>query len=55
MDGNVRPISVPEIKPETEEEKIKYDGALRRRQLRLILAGRMIPEDANELKALFMK
>jgi len=55
VDGNVRPISVPEIIPETDEEKAKYDGALRRRQLRLILAGRMIPEDANELKALFMK
>ncbi|MBI1220959.1 MAG: acyl-CoA thioesterase [Bacteroidetes bacterium] len=55
VDGNVRPISVPEIKPETDEQKAKYDGALRRRQLRLILAGRMIPEDANELKALFVK
>ncbi|TNE81593.1 MAG: acyl-CoA thioesterase [Bacteroidetes bacterium] len=55
VDGNGRPISVPEIKPETEEEITKYDGALRRRQLRLILAGRMVPDDANELRALFMK
>jgi hypothetical protein len=28
---------------------------LRRRQLRLIMAGKMKPHDANELKALFIK
>jgi len=48
-----RPIEVPEITPESEEEKQRYDGALRRRQLRLILAGKLKPEDASELKALF--
>lgn len=48
------PITVPELKPETEEEVKFFDGALRRRQLRLILAGRMKPDDANELKSLFV-
>lgn len=47
------PISVPEVIPETEEEKIRYEGALRRKQLSLILAGKMKPEEATELKALF--
>jgi acyl-CoA hydrolase len=47
------PINVPDLLPETEVEKIRYDGALRRRQLRLILAGKMKPEEATELKALF--
>src|SRR5436190_5695662 len=47
------PITVPELIPETEEEKKRYDGALRRRQLSLILAGKMQPKDATELKALF--
>ncbi len=47
------PIQVPELIPESEVEKVRYDGALRRRQLRLILAGKMKPEDATELKALF--
>jgi acyl-CoA hydrolase len=47
------PINVPALIPETEEEIKRYDGALRRRQLSLILAGKMKPEDANELKALF--
>jgi acyl-CoA hydrolase len=47
------PIQVPELIPETKEEKLRYDGALRRRQLSLILAGKMKPKDATELKALF--
>ena len=49
------PINVPELIPETEEEKTRYEGALRRKQLSLILAGKMKPEDATELKALFLK
>lgn len=47
------PIEIPEIIPESDTEKNRYDGALRRRQLSLILAGRMKPEEATELKALF--
>jgi acyl-CoA hydrolase len=49
--GNV--IPVPELEPETEEEKRRFEGALRRRQLRLILAGKLKPANATELKALF--
>ena len=48
------PINVPEIKPESEEEIKRFEGALRRRQLSLILAGKMKAEDANELRALFL-
>lgn len=48
-----RAIQVPQLIPETEEEKEKYEGALRRKQLSLVLAGRMKPEDATELKAIF--
>jgi hypothetical protein len=44
---------VPEVTPETEEEIRLYEGALRRRQIRLILGGKMKPGDATELKALF--
>jgi acyl-CoA hydrolase len=50
-----KPVPVPPVIPETEEEKKRYDSALRRRQLALILAGRMKAEDATELKALFGK
>tara|TARA_B110001452_G_scaffold193849_1_gene163847 strand:+ start:73 stop:582 length:510 start_codon:yes stop_codon:yes gene_type:complete len=48
-----RPVKVPGVEPETELEKIRYDGALRRRQLALILSGKMKAADATELKALF--
>ena len=53
VDQGGRPIDVPEAIPETKEEKELYDGALRRRQLRLVLAKRMDPNDATELKSLF--
>ena len=53
LDPNGKPRPVPALKPETAEEIRLYEGALRRRQLRLILAGKMKPDDANELKALF--
>ena len=44
---------IPPIHRETEVEKRRYEGALRRRQLSLILAGKLKPEDASELKAIF--
>jgi acyl-CoA hydrolase len=46
-------INIPQLIAETEEEKQRYESALRRRQLSLILAGKMKPDDATELKALF--
>ncbi|MCX8149101.1 acyl-CoA thioesterase [Thermaurantimonas aggregans] len=49
------PIQVPPVEPVTELEKKRYEGALRRRQLALILSGKMKPEEATELKALFVK
>jgi acyl-CoA hydrolase len=55
IDQNGSPLPVPPLTPETELEKKRFEGALRRRQLSLILGGRMKPEDATELKALFLK
>jgi acyl-CoA hydrolase len=54
IDQNGSPLPVPPLTPETELEKKRFEGALRRRQLSLILGGRMKPEDATELKALFL-
>lgn len=48
------PVPVPQIEPETELEKSRFDAALRRKQLSLVLAGKMNPHDATELKALFV-
>ncbi len=53
VDKEGRPVEVPEIEPENEEERALYDGALRRRQMRLILAGRMKPSEAKELRSIF--
>jgi acyl-CoA hydrolase len=55
LDPNGKPRRIPELVPETEEEMRRYEGALRRRQLRLILSGRMKPDEATELKKLFVE
>jgi len=54
-DEKGRPINIPKIVPLTRDEQQLYEGALRRRELRLILSGRMQPEDANNLKLLFTR
>lgn len=55
VDNMGKPSRVPEVNPETDLEKKRYDGALRRRQLSLILAGKLKANDASELKALFVQ
>src|SRR3982751_5087331 len=55
IDQNGAPLPVPPLTPESEMEQKRYDGALRRRQLSLVLAGRMQAKDATELKALFVR
>ena len=53
VDETGRPIAVPEVFPETELEKERFEAALRRKQLSLLLAGKIKPSQATELKALF--
>ena len=53
VDDMGNPVPVPELKPVTELEQERYDAALRRKQLSLVLSGRMKPDEATELKALF--
>ncbi|WP_179334033.1 acyl-CoA thioesterase [Winogradskyella costae] len=53
VDETGRPVRVPELVPETELEIQRFDAALRRKQLSLLLAGKMKPDEATELKALF--
>ena len=55
LDPNGKPRAVNTLLPETKEEIRLFEGALRRRQIRLILGGKMKPEEASELKALFVK
>lgn len=54
VDDMGNPVPVPPIEPQTDEEKARFDAALRRKQLSLVLAGKMKPHDATELKALFL-
>lgn len=53
LDENSNTIAVPELIPETDEEKRFYKEAIQRRQLRLVLAGKMKAADAHEIKNLF--
>ena len=55
LDPNGKPRPVNKLVPETDLEIKLFEGALRRRQLRLILGGKMKPEEAEELRALFVK
>ncbi|MBC7493458.1 MAG: acyl-CoA thioesterase [Flavobacterium sp.] len=54
VDETGNPVEVPPISPQTEEEQLRYDAALRRKQLSLVLAGKMKPNEATELRALFL-
>lgn len=53
LDSNGRPKKMDPVVPETEEEKAQYEGALKRREIRLILAGRIKAAESESLKALF--
>ncbi len=52
-DRTKKPTKVPPLRPVSSEEQKRYDGASRRRELRLILSGRMKPSDATEIKDFF--
>lgn len=54
VDETGNPIAIPEIMPVTDLEVERFEAALRRKQLSLVLAGKMKPQDATELKALFV-
>ncbi|MEO0043623.1 MAG: hypothetical protein RL329_3071 [Bacteroidota bacterium] len=51
-DGTFQPQPVPQVIPLTGEEEKQFEEALKRRELRLILSGRMKPQDSISLKNL---
>lgn len=55
VDEMGNPVPVPAIEPQSEEEQARFAAALRRKQLSLVLAGKMKANDASELKALFIE
>ncbi len=50
---NGKPVEIPQVLPLTEIEQQRYESASRRREVRLILSGRMKPDEATGIKALF--
>lgn len=54
LDAETRkPIPVPKVRPLTTEESKLFESAVRRREVRLILGGRLKPEDAKEMRSFF--
>lgn len=53
-DETRKPKPVPHVIALTGEEEKLYESAARRREVRLVLSGRMKPEEASELRALFL-
>lgn len=50
LDGDGSPAEVPSLRPETVEEQSRYEGAAKRRELRLLLAGRLDLEEAGHIQ-----
>jgi acyl-CoA hydrolase len=47
------PVTVPAVLPLSAEEENLFEGAGRRREMRLMLAGRIKPREATETRKLF--
>ncbi len=54
VDDNNKPVRIPEVIPETDLEKERYTAALRRKELSLVLSGRLAAQDAHEIRKLFV-
>jgi hypothetical protein len=54
VDQTGRPIPVNQIQPESEEDQKYFDSALRRRELRLVLSGKLKPEEATHVRSIFL-
>ena len=52
-DKKKNPVQVPPVLPLAHEEQQLFESAARRRELRLILGGRIKPKDATELRKFF--
>lgn len=52
-DQSKKPVPVPAVVPLTSEEEQLFESAERRREVRLVLSGRMKPAEASKLKAYF--
>ena len=53
LDENGTPMDVATAIPETDDEQKLFESAMRRREIRLVLAGKIKASDAHGLKELF--
>lgn len=54
-DEEKRPIKVPPVLALTAEQQTRYDEALRRRKMRLLLSGRLSKEESSKMKEELME
>ncbi len=54
VDDKGRPIEVPPARADGDDEQARYEGATRRRELRLLMAGRIKLQDATHIRDLVM-
>ena len=52
-DEQKKPTPVPAVLPLSSRELELHEGALRRREMRLVLSGRMKPDEAKEIQNFF--
>jgi len=52
-DSRKTPVDVPPVLPLSSEEQTLYESAARRREIRLILSGRIKAKDATDLRKFF--
>jgi acyl-CoA hydrolase len=55
VDDNYKKTLVPQLAIQTEEQHQRYEGALRRRELRLVMAGRMNLDEAHDLRSTLLQ
>ncbi len=55
VDEHDRPVQVPPLEPTTDAERDRYAAAERRRELRLLMAGRIQIQDAQHITALVLQ
>jgi len=55
LDENKRPVSIAPINPQSDEEEHRFANAMKRREIRLVLSGRIQLEQASGIKQEFFQ
>lgn len=54
VDDSYQKTLVPHLTVESDEQRDRFEGALRRRELRLVMAGRLKLDDAGDLRSMLL-